>query len=830
MNAGILHRLAERVADGSAIDWPASADDPRIAGLRKIELLADAFRNAEHRTQQRDPLFTWRHLEVLERIGAGSFGEVFRAWDPVLAREVALKLIDTGDRQALGKELIAAEARRMGRLRHPAILAVHGADEQDGRLGIWSDLLAGRTLDVILAENGRLPPAVVLELALPLCDALLAVHRKALTHGDFKPANIMIQNTGSPVLIDFGAAREVLIETVTAGTPRVMAPETFEGGRASPAADMYAFGAVMYRMLSGRYPINAEGLAQLQAGAHRKHRPDMSVVPRLWRPLLARLLALSPSERPNAAAALDQLRYLQTAGQRRRRRAVVAAIGASLILGLVIASLAWREAASERDRAETAAATLLDVLKSPRPSRSGRNMRALDLLHDMRPQVQALLPGQSYLRARVMLELADTFLYFDEFGSVRELGTAALAACADCTADQRALLQLRRHHQLTEMNLIAREMQDAEAHARAALAIAKRLHAPDSAQYAYAMARVGDVLLARRQMEEAGPLLRRSLDLARAAQWDDLEELAFIRGTWLTWLTSSGTMPEAEDWAREQIVWTEANFGLRHSATLSAHQGLNRILIQTSQLEEAARRLADDIELSTDWLGATDTTTLGLRLQQASLLGEQGQRDESIRELEAVRGEILAGEFPDQEALLVASGNLANRYKDAERYDKAERMYAWVIDKTTRSLGPEHSKVLLNRANLAELWLIRGDAEKALIESQDIERTAIKTLGERHLITQFVRMITGRSHTALGRHEQAWETLAQARAGLAELLGVDAALTMRAEFHYASALAADGRADEALDQLGSLKPRMIEQLGSDHEHVRELTRLLQDLN
>src|SRR5690606_26056501 len=231
-----------------------------------------------------------------------------------------------------GRALIAAEARRMARLRHPAILAVHGADEQDGRLGIWSDLLAGRTLDAVLAERGSLPSMNVMALVLPLCDDLLAVHRKALTHGDFKPANIMIQQDGSPVLIDFGAAREVLTETVTTGTPQVMAPEAFDGVHASPAADMYAFGAVIYRMLAGRYPVDAGSLAQLQERLRQNPRPDLSALPRLWRRLLSALLSRSPSDRPDAATTLARLRHMQGAGQRRRRRITLAAIGASLLL------------------------------------------------------------------------------------------------------------------------------------------------------------------------------------------------------------------------------------------------------------------------------------------------------------------------------------------------------------------------------------------------------------------------------------------------------------------------------------------------------------------
>ena len=827
MNADLLRRLAEAVADGTAPPWPVGEADPQIDSLRNLSLLAGAFRatTASSAEPAREVLFSWRHLDVLERIGKGGSGEVYRAYDPLLRRDVALKLIGgpLGDSHAHG--LIAAEARRMARLRHPAILAIHGADELDGRLGIWSDLLGGRTLEALLEEQSKLASTAVLELAVPLCEALGAVHAKALTHGDFKPANIMIQEDGSPVLMDFGAAREALTEQVTTGSPLVMAPELFGQVRASPAADMYAFGAVLYRMLAGRYPVQAATLAELEARHAEGAAPDSGMLSRRWRALVGALLARNPDRRPDAHAVLRRLKRMRTARQRWLRRLAVAAIVGSLSLGLVIAALGYREAANQRDRAQTTTATLLDVLKSPRPSRSGRNLLALDLLKDMRPRVEALLPDQPWLRARVMLELADTFLYFDDFANVRKLGEGALAACAHCSGQQQAQLELRHHYQLAEASVVERHMQAAEDHARAALAIADRMYPHDSADYGYALARVGDALLARRKLKQAGPWLEQAMQIERTAVWQDAEKRAFVRGTWLTWLTVSSSLDKAEAWAREQVAWTEAMFGRRHSISLSAHMGLNRVLIETNQIDEADRRLRQDIKLAGDWLGGTDATTLALRLQHAAVLSEQGRADDAIRALEAIRNQVLASEHPDQKVLMVASGNLASRYKDAGRFDDAAAMYRWVIERATRTLGPTHARVLLNRVNLAELHLSRGKTSTALSESLDIEKTAREHLGEKHMLTLFAQLIVGRSQAALGRYPQALQSLDRARSGLAAKLGPDASLSLRADYRYANALASAGRRREARKITDGLKPRMVKALGSEHEYVADLQAL-----
>src|SRR5262249_55400196 len=119
------------------------------------------------------PIFRWGHLHVLSKLGSGSFGEVFRAFDPALQREVALKLwrIDP----ALEAESFLAEARRLARVSHPNVLSVHGADQHDGRLGMWTDLLTGKTLEQWIDVEGPMAAREAAGMGIELCRAVAAV-------------------------------------------------------------------------------------------------------------------------------------------------------------------------------------------------------------------------------------------------------------------------------------------------------------------------------------------------------------------------------------------------------------------------------------------------------------------------------------------------------------------------------------------------------------------------------------------------------------------------------------------------------------------------------
>ncbi len=355
---------AEAVADRKHLPSHAEADGV-MRNLGRLEQLSAAFASAAKITGEARPvLFRWRDLEVECAIDAGGFGEVYRAWDPTLKRPVALKLVPKDVQSESRDRLMIAEAQRMARLRHTNILAVHGADVADGRAGIWCDLLDGQTLEQLVASHGPLSSDAVIKLAEPLADALRLVHIKAMSHGDVKPANIMIEPDGTPVLMDFGAVQAALVDNAGYGSPLVMAPEQLAGAPASPASDRYALGCTLFYALTGRYPIEAQSIEALQERHQDRSKVDYSLLPREWRKLLQQLLEPDPKNRMFAEQLTNKLERLRTRKTRRRRQLAVGAIGFSL--ALAAGSAWWAAYATNRDasRLEQVRAVFVQALNA----------------------------------------------------------------------------------------------------------------------------------------------------------------------------------------------------------------------------------------------------------------------------------------------------------------------------------------------------------------------------------------------------------------------------------------------------------------------------------
>ena len=361
--------LAETVPELAARLTDSVPTDRIAANLHRLEAIAAAFRAVDERAaSQRPCLFEWRHLRVEAEIGEGGFGKVYRAWDPTLRRAVALKLVREDLSSNLQEQLLIAEAQRMARVRHPNILAIHGADQADGRTGIWSDLLEGRTLADRIKRDGPMTAGALIELALPLAEALTLVHRRGMTHGDVKPANVMIEPDGTPVLMDFGSVHEALGGSTQVGSPLAMAPEQFRHAPPSPATDMYAFGIVLYFAMTGRYAVEASSLDQLIEKHKHSEEVRYSAVNRTWRPVLRRLLHVDPSVRWDAGKCVERLLLMKGARARRRRRVAVGSVLVSLLLAAAAATLGYRSALRSQERTELVKDVLVDAVEASLPT------------------------------------------------------------------------------------------------------------------------------------------------------------------------------------------------------------------------------------------------------------------------------------------------------------------------------------------------------------------------------------------------------------------------------------------------------------------------------
>lgn len=250
----------------------------------------------------------WGTFTLLARVGHGGFGEVYRAWDQHLQREVALKLLLPGAIAGEAEyETMLREARALASVRHPNIVPVHGIDRHDGRVGFWTDFVHGKTLATLVSEQGTFGAREAALIGLDVARALSAVHRAGLLHRDIKAENVMREEGGRILLMDFGLSALEQRQTNIAGTPNYMAPELFAGGRASVATDIYAMGVLLYFLVAGAYPLRLRGLNTREAvEAFPKRKPLIDVRPDLPEPLL-RTVGTAMEE--------DPAKRFQSAGQ-----------------------------------------------------------------------------------------------------------------------------------------------------------------------------------------------------------------------------------------------------------------------------------------------------------------------------------------------------------------------------------------------------------------------------------------------------------------------------------------------------------------------------------
>lgn len=319
--------LAASVADGTAdIDWDAveaglESEDERqmLRDLRLLAGISDVHRSIDTAARQTRKLDGarvvgritpaagdlptieervlpqrakgateyWGHLALLEQIGQGSFGFVYRAEDTRLDRDVALKLLRPGRATSELAGKILHEGRILARVRHRNVVTVFGAEERDGRVGLWMEYVRGRTLEQLLRSQGAFGAREAALIGQELCRALAAVHKAGLVHRDVKAQNVMREEGGRLVLMDFGAG-QVQAEGAQpggrlTGTPLYLAPELLRGDDATVVSDIYSVGVLLFHLVTAQYPVNAASLDDLRdahdAGRRlRLHdaRPDLA--------------------------------------------------------------------------------------------------------------------------------------------------------------------------------------------------------------------------------------------------------------------------------------------------------------------------------------------------------------------------------------------------------------------------------------------------------------------------------------------------------------------------------------------------------------------------
>ena len=264
------------------------------------------------------PLGSGEEVELVARHGAGAFGIVFRARTIPSGREVAVKALKPEHREdAQARERFVRESQALQGITHPNVIHMHAIGEERGTPYAVMDFVAGPDLGTLLLREGAMPPPRAVRFAVGIARGLSAIHAEGIVHRDLKPHNVLVAGGDCPIIADFGIARTLANDRMTmtgvlVGTPAYMAPEQLEGVVPGFSMDLYALGAILHELLTGRPIFSGRDPISTMRAIREDPPPALPAeIPAPLTEVVSRLLRKDPAERPQDAAALaDELEAL----------------------------------------------------------------------------------------------------------------------------------------------------------------------------------------------------------------------------------------------------------------------------------------------------------------------------------------------------------------------------------------------------------------------------------------------------------------------------------------------------------------------------------------
>ena len=349
--------------------------------------MIDELRMIESLARLSDPMpGQWGAFAIRGEIGRGSYGTVYRALDPQLDIEVALKVIRPRPLEvAVDPSQALTEARLLAQINHPNVVRVYSAECLEQEVGVAMELVKGRTLHDLVRAQGPFSARETMLIGVDVCGALAAVHAAGVLHGDIKANNVMRGEGGRTVLMDFGAGDDLKRAGVRgrsgAGTPLYLAPEVFAGAPRTVVSDIYSLGVLLFYLATGSYPVPGSSRTEVerQHAAHaqrwllRDVRPDL---PDAFIRVVDCATAERPGDRFQSAGEMEAALHKAIDGARTPTDPAVAwrsfAAAASVVIVLGLASWWWTSRRSAPVRAAVTRRRRGPAAQQPPATRSKR--------------------------------------------------------------------------------------------------------------------------------------------------------------------------------------------------------------------------------------------------------------------------------------------------------------------------------------------------------------------------------------------------------------------------------------------------------------------------
>lgn len=835
---------------------PPDCDDPSVVDRLEpgggLEILAQVSKASASETNR----FIGRVLagyQVVEQLAVGGMGLVFRGRrvDGSFERDVAIKLSSAGALSSLLHDRFLREQSILASLEHPGIAQVHDAGTtSEGWPYFVMELVAGLHFDEYHRRN-RLPLRDKVALLLRVVDAVAYAHSRLIVHRDLKPSNVLIQEDGTPKLLDFGIAKVVAEDSAAASftsvlTPDFASPEQLRGAPISVASDIYQLGLLFLTAFEQRDQDWREARLRDISRSVPLKAPDVIVddLPGDVEAIINKTLRTAPEERYSSATELanDLRRYLngypisarrpsllRTAAKFVRRNAIASALSFLAIAALIgftalsaqqkaeaesarmLAEAETARAQQERDRADEITSFLVALFDANRPTESlGKDLTAREILERGENRIDEL-EDRPALQASLLKTFASIYSHLGEQDRAIDLANRALTVLEDrLSASSLELAPVL--SSLTRMYTIRGRLDDAIASGQRAFAVSKDALGPEHHDTLVAMQNLQFAFQQANQLERAEEMAREQLRIRRKVHGENHVQVTMAISSLAVVLHAQNRLAEATKLIEEVLAWNEVQLPESHPWVAEDLLQYGWLLAGTGRLSEADEVMRASLAMGREihdaghpfivrsLEGVAHVAFLDLRLEEA--LATQ-------REVVELAAQADSWPHPERAGSLLRLGAIQRTLGD---YAAAEVSILDAREQMLELFGPEHPRTFLCNLHLGRLHADLHDGTAArllldpLLEVLDAPKMMFRTrLAGAYVTLARLAREEDRFETAQSHLEAGLELLREIHAEPVELVPFQLE-TGRLMLDWKRPAAAIGPLDQARESLRAADP------------------------